>query len=224
MMRLMRGCRDHCFPSRAWNRFENGVHLGLGAIFVVHTLHGEYRTLHAAQRFAQIPGIERRSEPSAGPIPEQAFRVLAMIFAQLGAHSRYVSIDGGTNTGTRNRFDEYMGGFGDDASWWLMRLERAIEQRNRAAVAMPDQDTILYVVMAEQLPQDFGFAMHVSRGAHLRGSGRAAMSTPVIDEGRHVRGRGELCREIAPLAHAADPMMQENEDGFVPGAIDPFDI
>lgn len=224
MMRFVRGMRDHVHPRRAGGESEDGIDLRVGAIFVLRALNDRDGAVHITNGFAEIPGIEGRRQPCACPIPEKLFSVGKVVFAKFVAHAGGVGVDGGADALPGDVFDEDVRGFGEDAAGLWDAVHGGVEEGDGGSVAVADEDEVVDGFVREEMMQGFGFAMHVEGRAGRGAGGGTAVPAAIVEEGGQPGGGAELCREIAPLAGAAESVMEENEDGLVMCCCNAFDV
>jgi hypothetical protein len=126
----------------------NRIDLGHRAVVVVVALYREQRLLDRIQFIDNAPCPERRIQPDIVPAIERGIDI-GMIAAELAAQIRgFVKLSGLRDALHRNVFDEYMRGDGNRAGQFF-RVQRRIEQRDRAAVAMTDQPHALAFLRAD---------------------------------------------------------------------------
>lgn len=198
----------------------DSFHLGRGAVLIPFALNHQLGTRDAAGFGGDVPGIEARVEPGAGPFPEETLGVMAVVALEPLPHARMIGCDGCANAGAGDGFDEDMGGFGDDAVNVVAGLG-GVEESDRAAVGVADENRRGDVVLAEDLAEHIGFAMEVVEAPGGGEGRRLSMALAVIEQAAAAGSLAEAGGKIAPQGDATQPMVEKDEGG---GRACPWDV
>ncbi len=104
----------------------------------------------------------------------------------------------------------------------LQRMTRTrVDERNRCAVAVPDQDRAFYAELAQQFGQGFErLAVHEIDAVRLLQHVGLAMAVARVDDCGQTGGFGDAVGKIAPLADRAQAFVQEHHGRAVGGRAD----
>src|SRR6266852_5288947 len=86
-----------------------------------------------------------------------------------------------------------------------------VDDRDRGAVALPDQQGLLDSDRPEHLRQELSLIVHVPQRPRQLDRIRAAIPQSAVRERAEARLSRNLAREIAPMFHAAQSLVKENE-------------
>src|SRR5664279_1651528 len=143
----------------------NGADLRHRPVLVVRALHGEHRARDRLDLALDVPVTEFGREP--GVVPASEGRVgVGVVAGQAGA--QVALLEGVTrlvDAGDRDVLDEEVRRDGDDAGY---RVARRVQQRDRAAVAVPEEPRRGDADRGEEGRQDLvGLAVHEVGGPAL---------------------------------------------------------
>ena len=179
------------------------------AVGVVHALDEERRAGHALGVGLEAPVAERRVQPDVAPAPERGVDVVVVAGHPLAQAALGVALASDPDLRDRDLLDEHVRREQRDAGH---RVLPGVDERDRGAVAVADQDRLGRVELGEHLGQHLERLLVEERrrpgaGRGLRAPVPEARERDHAPTGRLVQPRGE----VAPEADRAEPFVQQDE-------------
>jgi len=195
----------------------DGLYLGGGAVFVIFPLDDEKGAADIRQVAFHVPRPETGVEPRVRPVVKNAGGVFPVVggeaFFEIGP---VIEVHGLPDALEGHRFDEDMGGLGDDGSH-LFRKAGGKKKGDGAAVAVSDEDGFFDPLVFEDIRQpSVGFLVKIFGPSGNSEGVRFPMAPAVEDKPGMPRPVTQKAGEVLPLGHASKPLVKEDEDGFLP--------
>jgi hypothetical protein len=213
-MRCMAAAVEAEQLDRAADLLRDGVDLRHGAVLVVEALDREHRAGDARQVLLDVPRAEFRVQPDVVPAAERRLGVGVMArqaLAQVGGLERGLRAG---NARHAQVLDEDMRGHDHEASHAVPGA--GVDQRDRAAVAVPDQDRLAHLERVEHARQRLErLVVHVAHRARRAQDVGVAVAQARVDDHRAARRLRGLARKVAPHRDGAETFVQEHQRGRV---------
>ena len=143
--------RNDQAPHRASNARLDPIELVESAVGIVGPLDQEHRAGDSLGIRLERPAPERRVEPDVAPVPEGDVRIVVVTRQSLAQVGRLEALAGLANRGERHVLDDDVRSEQDEPA---DRVRPGVDQRDRGAVAVPDEDRLLGVEPAEDLREN----------------------------------------------------------------------
>src|SRR5690606_32923333 len=187
------------------------VELAHRPVLVVLALDREDRTANRGHFLLDRPRGECVRQPDLGPVAERSVDVVVIARELLAQPRHFVAACDRRNRIGADRLDEQVRRERDDGGVRIREGAR-VDQRDRGAVAVPDEDRPFDAEGAQQRRQHVHrFVVHEAHRARLGARVRAAVAEARIDDPRQARGGADAIGEVAEQRHAAEPLVQEDE-------------
>src|SRR5260221_3400436 len=216
----MLAIRQHQPLEASGHAAHDGVDLGQRAVFVIGALDRQHRAAHAGQNALDVPGAKVRMKPDVVPAAEGAVDIGVIAREAPPQVGRVISRPRRRDAGGGRVLDEDVRRLEDDG---VHRPTPAagMDERDRRAVAVADQDRILEAKRRPQLRQRLErLGVHVVDAVGRAERIGAAIAVARIDHGRASRRLRQLRREVAPQRHRAQPLMQKEQRRRAAAAVD----
>ena len=201
----------------------DATHLLHRSVLVVRALDRQHRARDLRQSFLDVPAAELRREPD--PVPAQERRVgVGMMARESGAQvSRFVRRFRSGDARDRDVLDHHVRRQRDDGGHGSGR-GAGVDQCDRAAVAVPDQDRSGDRKPVEEIRQrDERLVVHVANGPGLRERIRISVAVARIDDRIAMRGLRNPVGKVLPPRDRPQSLVQEDERGAMSARdADPF--
>jgi len=195
----------------------DGLYLGGGAVFVLFPLDDEKGTADFRQVVFHVPRPEPGVEPGVRPVVKNAGGVLPVVggeaFPEIGpveeVHGLPDALEG-------DRFDEDVGGLGDDGGH-LFRKPGGKKKGDGAAVAVSDEDGFFDPLIFKNVwERSVGFLVEILWPPGRFEGFRFSVAPAVENEPGMPRPVAQKAGEVLPLGHASEALVKEDENGFLP--------
>ncbi len=187
------------------------VQLGARAVFVILALDHQDGASDPRNTGLDVPGQEARVQPDVVPAPEDLIDV-AVIAGELAPQVRRPEqMLGPGDAFHRQGFDEHVRRFEDQAGH-VLGVRTGVDERDRTAVAVPDEDRAPYSHLLQHPRQDRQrLTVHVIHvvpgGARIRHS----MALARIGEDTQSGPQRELVGEVLPHGQGAQALVQKHD-------------
>src|SRR3974390_842827 len=207
----------------------DGIHLRARAVLVLLALDAQHRTANGVEVCLDVPPRKLRIEPDVIPCPKR-FVHMRMVARELGAEISGLERNlRGADAGEAELFDKDMRSFKDQRARTLGILTGE-DQRDGAAVAMPQQDRPLDAEPVEQFRQhDLALVVHEGYEAPPPPLFGAAMPIARVHQHTASGAAGQRVGKILPQRDGAETLVQHDDGGdgriagWKPGVVHTFD-
>src|SRR4051812_3517150 len=193
------------------------------AVRIVGTLDQQHRAADALGLVLQAPVAEGGIEPDVAPAVERGVRIVVVAGHALAQLPVVVGRAGLADGGHRDLLDDDVRREQRDAGHGVVG---SVDERDRAAVAVADEDGLADVELREHLGEDLERLLVEERGRPWAGR---RVGAPVPEAGERdyapARRRVQRPREAAPEPDRPQPLVEEDEGApvLVAGQLDRFE-
>lgn len=211
----MPACGQQLCFHRTGNPCGNTPELGRRTVRVVFPLKRQQRACDFGKIGFDVPVEKIRRQPAVGPASKNVFRVFAVVTGQPGFQvAGLIGFDRIANAGEGHHFDKNMSRLGDDPAYPTAVARRG-NQANGAAVAVPDQNSMLKIAVFQQAGQEnLGFFAKIIKGPGAAVGIRSAVSLAIIHKPGTPGGRTNGLWKIPPEFDTPQSFMQKYQRRF----------